>query len=216
MASGNPPGKRDVPEGFAGRLVEWAGAYLISFVGLLHLLEAGEHLGYAAYLGILFLLNFAASAVAAVGIVWTGRNWAWLFGVAVAGGAFVALLWSRLVGVPGFSFGVGQWFNFLAWMAVLFELSFLAVASLALTPRVRALVGMEQRRIDRERLPPARQETTEHFDLIEDEMWEIRHRMSRDVQDLQAHLRPRALREQTQRNVRGRLDGFIDRFCRKK
>jgi hypothetical protein len=192
-------------EGFAERLVRWAGAYLISFVGLLHLLLAGEHFDYAAYLGILFLANFVLSAVAALGIVWTGERWAWLLGVAVAGGALVALLWSRTFGLPGFPDGVGQWFNFLAWMAVAFEVPFLALAPLVLTSPGRALVAAEQRRIDREELPPTRQETPEHFDLLEEEMREIRHRMALDVRDLRAHLDPRTTVARTKTSARSRL-----------
>ena len=198
-------GRGGEAEGFAERIVRWAGAYLISFVGLLHLLLAGEHFDYAAYLGALFLANFAASAVAALGIVWTGARWAWLLGVAVAGGAFVALLWSRTFGLPGFPDGVGQWFNFLAWMAVAFELPFLALAPLALTPPGRTLVAAEQRRIDREGLPPTRRETPEHLGLLEGEMRELRTRMAADVRDLRAHLDPKAIADRSTRGARTRL-----------
>jgi hypothetical protein len=201
-------GKRGEAEGFVEGLVRWAGAYLVSFVGLLHLLEAGEHFGYAAYLGILFLANFAASAIAALGIAWTGGRWAWLLGVAVAGGAFVALLWSRTVGLPGFPDGVGQWFNFLAWMAVAFELPFLAIAPLVLTSPGRALVAAEQRRVDREELPPTRQETPEHFGLLEEEMREIRDRMVADAKDLRAHLDARTAKERAKRSAQARLRSF--------
>lgn len=201
--------RRGTEEGFAGKIVGWLGAYLISFVGLLHLLLAGEHLGYATYLGILFLVNAAASAVAAVGIARTGQRWAWLLGVAVAGGAVVALLWSRLIGLPGYPDGVHQWFNFSAWMALAFELPFLAVAGLALTRRGERRVEAKQRRIDVEELPPDRRETPEHFALIEDEMREIRTRMSPDVRDLKAHLDPKARGEKARRNVRDRLRSFL-------
>lgn len=197
--------ERELPEGFAGKIVGWLGAYLISFVGLLHLLLAGEHLEYAAYLGILFMVNAAASAVAAIAIARTGQSWAWLLGVAVAGGAAVALLWSRIIGLPGYPDGVHQWFNFSAWMALAFELPFLAVAGLALTRPGEALVRTKQRRIDVEELPPDRQETPEHFALIEDQMREIRDRMAPDVQDLRAHLDPKARTEKATRNVRERV-----------
>lgn len=195
--------------GFAGRIVGWLGAYLISFVGLLHLLLAGEHLGYAVYLGIMFLLNATGSAVAAIGIVRTGARSAWLLGVAVAGGAVVALLWSRIIGLPGYPDGVHQWFNFAAWMALAFELPFLAVAGLALTRRGKILVGAEQRRIDREELPPSRQETPEHFGLIEGELRGIRDRMEFDVSDLRAHLHPRTLRGRAKQDVRLRLRALL-------
>lgn len=201
--------ERAAPEGFAGRTVGWAGAYLISFVGLLHLLLSGEHLHYAAYLGALFLLNFAGSAVAAVGIARAGQGWAWLLGAAVAGGALAAFLWSRTIGLPGFPEGVGQWWNFLAWMSFAFELPFLAVAGLALTRRGRTLVGAEQRRIDRERLPPARQETPEHFARIEGEMREIRERMAPEVSDLRARANPRTLGGRIGRDALARLRALL-------
>lgn len=201
--------KRAAPEGFAGRIVAWLGAYVISFVGLLHLLMSGEHLSYATYLGILFLANFALSAVSALGIVRTGQNWAWLLGVAVAGGALVAVLVSRVFGLPGYPEVQGQWFNFAAWMAVMFELLFLAVASLALTGRGEALVETEQERIDREELPPDRQETPEHFALIEGEMAGIRARARPDLTDLRAHLQPSVLAEEAGQDVRHRVDGAL-------
>ena len=135
-----------------------------------------------------------------------GQTWAWLLGVAVAGGAVAALLWSRLVGLPGYPDGVHQWFNFSAWMALAFELPFLAVAGLALTRRGKTLVGVEQRRIDMEQLPPDRQQTPEHFRLIEGQMQEIRNRMAPDIQDLRLHLDPKARKEKVERNVRERVE----------
>lgn len=203
------PEKLGSGEGFVARTVSWAGAYLISFVGVLHLLLSGEHIGYEPYLGVLFLINAAAATAAAVGLARTGALWAWLLGIVVAGGAFVALLWSRIVGLPGYPDGVGQWFNFAALTAVAFELPFLGVAGLALTRRGRALVGWEQGRVDREELPPDRQETPEHFDLIEGQMREIRTKMSPDVRDLRAHLDPKAVGKKTGRGVRERLRAFL-------
>lgn len=202
-------GERDVGERFAGRIVEWGGAYLISFVGLLHLLLSGEHFGYAPYLGLLFLANFIGASISAVFIARTGRRWAWLLGVAVAGGALVALAYSRTLGLPGYPDGVRQWFNFAAWMALAFELSFLAVVPLALTSRGRALVGAEQERVDRERLPPDRQETPEHFELIEKDMREIQARMRPDLRDLRNTMEPRALGEKAKLGVRQRLRVYL-------
>lgn len=192
-------------EDFAGKVLTWAGAYLISFVGLVHLLESAEHFGFATYLGFLFLANFAASVVTALGMLWTGRRWAWLLGVAVAGGALVGFLVSRVVGLPAYPEVAGQWFNFTAWFALALELTFLAVTPLALTERGRTLVGAEQRRIDREELPPSRQETPEHFGLLEGEMREIRDRMAPDLSDLRAHLDPRVVGERARQDARSRL-----------
>lgn len=200
------PEKLGPGEGFVARTVSWAGAYLISFVGVLHLLLSGEHIGYEPYLGVLFLVNAAAATVSAVGLARTGALWAWLLGVVVAGGAFIALLWSRIVGLPGYPDGVGQWFNFAALTAVAFELPFLAVAGLALSRWGKTLVSLEQRRIDVEDLPPDKQETPEHFRLIEGQMREIRDRMAPDVQDLRLHLDPKARKDKAQRQIRTRAE----------
>lgn len=206
--------ERGAAGGFADRILGWLGAYLISLTGLLHLLLAGEHLGYAMYLGLLFMLNFVLSAAAAIGIVRTGDRWAWLLGAAVAGGALVAFLYSRTVGLPGFPEGVGQWWNFLAWMSFAFELPFFAVAPLALTSRGRGLIGAEQRRIDREDLPPSRQQTPEHFRLIEGQMREIRDRMAPDIRDLRAHIYPRAIGEKATQIAKTRLRSLFWRWRR--
>ena len=202
-------GKQGTAKGFAGRTLAWYGAYFISFVGLLHLLLSGEHFGYAVYLGLLFLANFAASAVAALGILWTGGRWAWLLGAVVAAGAFVAFLGSRVFGLPGFPEAEGQWFNFGGWMSLGFDLAFLAAVPLALTRRGRALVETEQDRINREKLPPARQATPEHFGLLEDEMYEIRGRMAPDVLDLRAHLAPRKMGNRAKREAWTRLRSIL-------
>lgn len=204
-------GKGGAGAGFSGKIVAWLGAYLISFVGLLHLLLSGEHFEYATYLGLLFLANFAASAVAALGILWTRSRWPWILGVAVAGGALVGFFVSRIFGLPAYPEVQGQWFNFAAWMALAFELPFLGVAALVLTRRGRTLVGAEQERIDREELPPDRQETPEHLDLIEGQMREIRTRITPDLQDLRRHVEPRTLGEQATRTVQTRLRSLLNR-----
>lgn len=208
-APAGPAGPSEPVEGFADRTLNWFGAYTISFVGLLHLLLSGAQLEYAVYLTLLFLANFTAAMVAALGMVWTGSRWSWLLGVAVAGGAFVVFFVSRMFGLPGYPEADGQWFNFGGWMALTFEIVFLAAAPLALTRRGRKLVGAEQARISREELPPARQETPEHFRLIEKEMREIRSRMAPDARDLRAHLEPRKLGRRAKQDARTRLHTFL-------
>ena len=95
IASRTPPGGlRDL-----GRL-RIAGAVLIFLTGLIHLLVTPEYYGFAAYLGLLMLANFAGSMVSAVGI-YQGREWGWWLGVVLAGGAFLAYIESRTLGLPG-------------------------------------------------------------------------------------------------------------------
>ena len=69
-------------------------------VGLIHLLVTPEYYGFAAYLGLLMIANFAGSMVSAVGI-YRGRVWGWWLGVVLAGGAFLAYIESRTLGLPG-------------------------------------------------------------------------------------------------------------------
>lgn len=205
-------GKQFTAEGFTSRILRWYGAYFISFVGLIHLLLSGEHFSHATYLGILFLATFGVATVAALAILWTDRRWAWLLGATIAGGAFIVLLASRVFGLPGFPEADGQWFNFGGWMAVGFEIAFLAAVPLALTRRGENLVEAEQNRIDREKVPPARQETPEHFGLLEDEMREIRGRMASDVSDLRVHLEPRTVEKRARKNSRAWVQGFLRRL----
>jgi len=77
-----------------------AGVALISLVGLIHLLVTPEYFGFAAYLGLLIFANFVGSMVSAVGI-YQGRVWGWVLGAVMAGGAFLAYIESRTLGLPG-------------------------------------------------------------------------------------------------------------------
>jgi hypothetical protein len=76
------------------------GAVFIFLVGLIHLLVTPEYYGFAAYTGLLMLANFAGSIISAVGI-YQGRVWGWWLGVVTAGGAFLAYIESRTLGLPG-------------------------------------------------------------------------------------------------------------------
>ena len=51
-----------------------AGVASISLVGLIHLFVTPEYYGFAAYLGLLMIANFAGSIVSAMGI-YQGRVW---------------------------------------------------------------------------------------------------------------------------------------------
>ncbi len=86
-----------------------AGIMLIVVVGLIHLYKAPEHFEAAPYIGVAFVINFAAAIVSAVGIYFGAKNWGWLLGAYVAGGALVAYLVTRTVGLAGFEEAVGRW-----------------------------------------------------------------------------------------------------------
>ncbi len=85
----------------ATRNLKWAGIALILAVGLIHLVEIPEYFADAAYLGVLFAANAVLAVVAAVGIARGATGWGWSLGALVAGGAFVAYVVSRTVGLPG-------------------------------------------------------------------------------------------------------------------
>lgn len=196
---------RQAADGFAGKVLSWSGAYLIAFIGLTHLLASQEHFGYAPYLGLLFLANFLGATVAAGVIARDGKKWAWLLGDLIAVGSLAGLILSLTLGLPGYPEGVGRWFNFPAWISILLVLAYLPLSLLALTSRGGSLVRVEEKRIQRERVPPEHQETPQHFGLVEQYMREIRTRMTPDLLDMKAHVQPRAMGERFKRRVRGRL-----------
>src|SRR5215213_118115 len=72
--------ERSETEDFATRLLAWAGAYAILFVGGAHILICGEHFLVASYLGLAFVANFLGSLVVAASLFLGGRTWAWLLG----------------------------------------------------------------------------------------------------------------------------------------
>ena len=62
-------------DNLAPKALTWAGAYTISFVGLLHLLVSDEHFEIAPYMGWLCVASFVGATVAARSIAWGGRRW---------------------------------------------------------------------------------------------------------------------------------------------
>jgi len=77
-----------------------AGICLIVVVGLIHLINSPGDLEEGSYTGLLYLVNFVGALTAAISI-YRGRSWGWSLGALVAGGAFVAYVISRTVGLPG-------------------------------------------------------------------------------------------------------------------
>ena len=115
------------------QLTRLAGIVLILAVGLIHLYKAPEHFEAATYIGVAFVINFACSLISAIGIFFGAKNWGWLLGAYVAGGAFVAYLVTRAVGLAGFEEAVGKWANpwgtFSLIVEALFLTCYLAVAT---------------------------------------------------------------------------------------
>ena len=202
---------------FSGRILRWAGATLIFLIGGAHVLISGEHFLAAPYLGMLFLLNFAGAIAAAFGLYWSPNRWGWLLGDVVAGGAFVGFIASRAVGLPGFEEEVGRWFSIAGLLCLLIEAAFISLSVLALNPQGRALVRMQQERLDLEQAARREQPLEQPLlgmkplrapELIEQEMAEIRSRTAPDLVDLRRQVEPQVVKEQVQQSALEYLHGI--------
>ncbi len=89
--------------------VKWLAIAAILGTGLIHLLEARDAFGDATYKGLLFVANAAGALVAAVGLYRNQQAVGWLLGVLVAGGALLAYVASRTVGLPGLPAEPAAW-----------------------------------------------------------------------------------------------------------
>jgi hypothetical protein len=197
--------RRRVDEDFASKILTWAGAYTISFIGLIHLLAAPDHFQAAPYLGWLFLANFVGAAMAAIGISWGTRKWGWLLGDLLAGGAFIGFLVSRIIGLPGFPEGVGSWNRIDGILSLILEVLFISLSVVAITPWGRTLLRVEQKRIEQQEQAAA----IEMPGRIEREMSEIRSRIAPNLFDLREHVEPQAIKDQVKRILRKRLGGLL-------
>jgi len=79
--------------------------------GLIHVVEAREAFGEAAYKGVLFVANGLGALVAAAGIYRNQRGLGWVLGLLVAGGSLVGYVASRTVGLPGLPAEPDAWFE---------------------------------------------------------------------------------------------------------
>jgi hypothetical protein len=122
-----------------------AGLLLIIAAGLIHLVAAPDHYEEATYIGVLFSANLLGALAAAIGI-YRDELWGWWLGAAVAGGAFVMFMVSRLIGLPGFEEHIGLWLgdsveDYLGIPSLIIEASFVALSVVVITlqARTRAL-----------------------------------------------------------------------------
>jgi len=79
--------------------------------GFIHIVEARDSFSDAAYKGVLFVANGLGAVVAAFGIYRNQRGFGWLLGLAVAGGALLAYVASRTIGLPGLPAEPDAWFE---------------------------------------------------------------------------------------------------------
>jgi hypothetical protein len=124
----------------------WAGIALILATGLIHLLNAPDSFEEATYKGLLFVANGAGAAVAAFGIYRGVKSWGWGLGLLVAGGALVAYILSRTIGLPGLEAEPDAWFEPLGLASLIAEGLFIGVGASAFS--------LSARRSDRAALRP--------------------------------------------------------------
>src|SRR5438067_3127249 len=127
----------------------WAGIVLIAATGLIHLVNAPNSFEDATYKGLLFLANAVGAAIVAFGIYRGAKSWGWGLGLAVAGGALVAYVISRTIGLPGLEAEPDAWFEPMGAASLIVEGLFTAIALPVLVNRpvaapVRASERWEQ------------------------------------------------------------------------
>lgn len=81
--------------------LKWLAIAAILGTGLIHVVEAQDAFGDATYKGLLFVANGVGALVAAFGVYSNRRALGWVLGLLVAGGAFLAYVASRTIGLPG-------------------------------------------------------------------------------------------------------------------
>jgi hypothetical protein len=111
-------------------------AVFVAGVGALHLVLAPEYMGEQLYVGVLFLLGAAASALVAVRLWKRDDARAWLLGALVSAGMLGGFVLSRTTGLPGFH--ESEW-ELSGIVSMLLEAAYLGVFLRALRPIRRAL-----------------------------------------------------------------------------
>jgi hypothetical protein len=124
-------------------LIVGAAIVLILVTGLIHLVEGPDQLSDAAYVGVLFFLNAAGAALAAIGIYRGVQTWGWGLGLFVAGGALLMYIISRTVGLPGLE--VEPWFEPIGVLSMIVESLFVLLSIVYLMrfakPRTRTALS---------------------------------------------------------------------------
>ncbi len=116
-----------------------AAIVLILVTGLIHLVQGPGQFKEVAYVGVLFFLNAAGAALAAMGIYRGAKVWGWGLGLFVAGGALLMYVLSRTVGLPGLE--VQDWFEPIGLLSLVVESLFvvLSIVYLRRYPRAQTL-----------------------------------------------------------------------------
>jgi hypothetical protein len=115
--------------------VKWLAILAILGTGLIHVVEARDSFEEATYQGLLFLANGAGALVAAIGIYRGQRTLGWLLGLLITGGAIVAYVASRTIGLPGIPAEPDAWLEPMGVASLLCEAVF--VILFAVTRKAR-------------------------------------------------------------------------------
>jgi hypothetical protein len=118
--------------------VKWLAIAAILGTGLIHLLEARDAFGEATYKGVLFVANGAGALVAAFGIYRNQQAMGWLLGLLVTGGALLAYVASRTVGLPGLPAEPAAWLEPIGVASLVCESLFVILFVLARKVRADA------------------------------------------------------------------------------
>jgi hypothetical protein len=111
--------------------IKWLAVLAIFGTGLVHVLEARDAFGDARYKGLLFVGNGLGALVAAIGISRDRRMLGWLLGLLVAGGALLAYVASRTIGLPGLPAEPDAWLEPMGVVSVVCEASFVILFAIA-------------------------------------------------------------------------------------
>jgi hypothetical protein len=115
--------------------MKWLAIVAILGAGLIHVLEARDSFEEATYKGLLFLANGAGALVAAIGIHRGQRALGWLLGLLITGGAILAYVASRTIGLPGIPAEPDAWLEPMGVASLLCEAVF--VILFAVTRKAR-------------------------------------------------------------------------------
>ena len=130
----SPRRRRPKPRAEASRGTEALGALSLLGVAAIHLLDLGDKLEEAPYVGVAFIVLIGGSTVAAV-LMLGGRHApvAWRIGVTLSMGAMLGYLLSRSVGLPQLADHVGHWADPVGMAALTFEAVIIVLGTGAVT-----------------------------------------------------------------------------------
>jgi hypothetical protein len=116
--------------------LKWLAIAAILGTGLIHVVEARDAFGEATYKGFLFVCHGGGALTAALGIYRGQRVLGWLLGLLVAGGAILAYVASRTIGLPGLPAEPDAWLEPIGVASLLCETLF--VTLFVVTRKARA------------------------------------------------------------------------------